>query len=636
MSEVRETLRLFVPATLIKKYTLAVKVNPEKYKEIERALVGARIPITVQKLVAIASFYSYISLITGSILGFILFYSIPPSVILYMLSKTPFYIQFYPYLYLFTTYKLHAAVLGFIIGFVVFRLTKYLILSYPFFVFNRRRGEIEMYLPHAVNMMYGMAVGGSSVYEMIKTIAGAKHVFGELSKEFGIIVEQVELFRKDVLDAMRFVRDTTPSEKLSSFLDDLIFVVKGGGSISEFLKGKSGKYIEEQEVSFEAFTEFMGLMAEVFISVFVLLPLFLLVIFVVMKLLGKEILVMYRNIVILVLPIATVMFLWLIKSFMPAPKVKLEEYEERYGIVKANIFEGFKRSFEIDRIKRFKKRMIKFLLHPFRTDLYAIQLRVISFHFSILALVVLVVAHKYLSLNLAVILSISAFVIPFIIILELKERAIRKAEERIPDVFSELAMLNEAGLSIFEALNVLSTTEMGILTKEIRILRREIEWGVLLPRAFVRFGLRIKSDILSKAIPAIVKALEATSTVKDAFSAVASYTESEIRFRKRLRSSMLLYVIIIYMSIFVFLFVSYTMIKNFLSAFAGLSVTTIGGFGAGIDVNVVKEIFFETTVIIAVLSGLIAGVIGEGKISAGIKHSYIFLIISYFVYFYMI
>ena len=633
MEEVRESLRIFVPLSFIRKFTIAVKSNPEKYKEIERALIGARIPMTVQRLLAIGSFYSYISLIVGLIIGLLLFYFvIPVQAITSLLSKIPIFPIVYPLI----KYKLYALISGLFIGLVMSKLTKYLIISYPFFVYNRRKSEIEMYLPHAVNMMYGMAVGGIPIYDIVKSIAEARHILGELSREFSIIVEHVELFKKDVLDAMRFVRDTTPSEKLSSFLDNLIFLIRGGGRISEFLRDKSEKYIEEQETTFEAFTEFMGLMAEVYISVFVLLPLFLLITFVVMKLIGQEMLTLYRNSIAIVLPVASVMFIWLIRSVIPMPKVKLEEIEERYEILRANVSETLKNTFSIDRMKRLKKKIVKFLLHPFKTDLYAIQLRIIVFHLSIVALIVFLTCYRFLSLNLTAIISISCFLIPVIAIIELKERTIRKAEERIPEMFSELAMLNEAGLSIFEALKVLSATEMGILTKEIRILRREVEWGVLLPRAFVRFGLRLKSDILSKAIPAIIKALETSPTIKDAFAAVASYTDSEIRFRKRLRSSMFLYVVIIYITIFVFLFVSYTIIKNFLAAFSGLNVTSVGGFVVMVDVSFIKEIFFETTIIVALLSGIIAGVIGEGKITAGIKHSYIFLIASYIMYTYFI
>jgi flagellar protein FlaJ len=629
----REKFRLLVPKAFLRRWTYKVIANRHKYVEIEKALLSSRLPLTPQELLAMAHFYSIISAIVGFIIGLMIVILVPPALILYIAEKTPFYdlvllnysliSMFYPFI----------AVL---IGFIAYKMTQYIILSYPFFVSNRRKGEIELYLPHAINMMYGMAVGGTPMYDIVKTIAESKHIFGELSKEFIIIAEMVDVFKRDLYEGMRFVRDTTPSPKLAGFLDNLIFILEGGGKLSDFLRRKSEELAEEREMTFQSFIEFIGLMAEVYISAFIVLPLFLLIVFIVMRMMGLGFFEMYRIGLMILLPVSTGFFIWLLRSMMPMPKVSLEEYEKRFELIKANVVEGVRHSFVIDKGKILKNKLKRFLLHPFRSGIYEIELKIITFHISLIAILVFLLSYRFLKLEHTLFLTLSAFLVPLFVIVELKERILRKMEERIPDVFTELAMLNEAGLTVLEGLKILSGTEMGVLTREIVITRRELEWGVLIPRAFIRLGLRVKSDVLSKVIPVVVKALETAPTVKDAFHVVAKYAEDEVEFKKRIRSSMFLYIVIIYMCIGIFLLTSYMIITNFLKPFAGLPTTGAGGISVALDIENVKMTFFEIAVLVGALSGLVAGQIGEGNYLLGIKHTYVFVTMTYVLFFFFI
>lgn len=621
-----EVIRIYYPKVFVRKWTRKVFKSREKFKEVEKALISARIPLTTQELFAIADFYSILSFFIGISIGFLIALMVPPEFMIYIARYTPFYT-----FVIMNFHKLKYIYFIFIIvlfGFTAYKTTKYAILSYPFFVSKRRRSEIELYLPHAINMMYGMAVGGLSINEIVKTIAESKHIFGELSREFIVIMEMIEVFKKNIYEGMRFVRDTTPSPQLSSFLDNMIFILEGGGRLSDFLRRKSEELVEERERVFEMFIDFLGMMAEVYISIFMVLPLFLLIVLAVMRLVGTQFLEIYKIAIIFALPLATVMFVYLIRSSLPLPKVKLEEFERRFELIKANVIDEFRKSYSIDNFKRLKKKILKILLHPFIEDIYRIELRIFIIHISMASLIVFLIAHNFLKIEHTILLTLSTFAIPLIFISEMKERLLRKFEERIPDMFSELAMLNEAGLTILDGLKVLSQTEMGLLTREIVRMKREIEWGILIPRAFIRFGLRVKSEILSKIVPAVVKALETAPTIKDAFHIVARYADSEVSFKKRMRSGTFLYIIIIYMCIAIFLVTAYMIITNFFQPFANVS----GRFGeVAISMNVeeLKNTFFQISLIVSILSGIVAGQIGEGNPLLGLKHSYIFAILTY-------
>ena len=655
--KVLESLRIYVPLSIIRNFTLKVKLKPEKYKKLDERIKGARLPTTLQRYLAITSFYSNLSFLFGFVITLLYLYlfKIDLAGALYkagnkvigtlasFMGQNLLLTKLSSYLYLLTIekYKIYLLIAAALLVALILRTVfKYFILSYPSLIIKNRVYEIDLYLPHAVNMMYGMATGGSPAYEIIKKVAEARGLFGELSKEFAIIVEMVEIFKKDMLSAIRYVRDTTPSKKLASFLDNFIFILRGGGKLSEFLKNKSQEYLEEQEISFENYVGVMGMLSEIYLALFVMLPLFMLIVLVVLGMTGQDVLSLYRNILLFMLPPLAGLFIFLIKSVVSFPTVKLEKFEERFKGPKVRTSEAITQSYRIDKFKNWMKKTKRFLLHPFRVPVYNIQLRVLAFHLAVVSTASFLILVRFLRFETTLVIAVSVFLVPLILVNELRERSIRKIESNIPSVFAELAMLNEAGLTVQEGLRVLATTtEMGILTREVNVLEREIRWGILIPSAFIRLGLRIKSELLARIIPVIVRTFETAATVKDAFYTVAKYAESEIRFKDRLRKSMLVYVLIVYICIGVFLFTTYVVVNNFFSISAhmkALATQAIGTLKLYIDIKFIKEIFLQVTLIVSIVSGIIAGVIESGKISAGLKHSYAFLILTYLLFFHLL
>jgi len=612
---------------LIRRYNEIIRKKPEKFEKIHKTLIQARLPITTQRFLALSLIYAIFAGIVGSILGYLIFtYVIPFSQVYYVVFYNYLYVEFAPHI-LTLAYIIYPLIGALIFGVIAFKLTHYLLLSYPFFLVNKRRNEIDLYLPHAVNMMYGMAIGGVHIYDIFKSIAESEHIFGELSKEFRIIVNLIELGHNPI-DSMRYVRDTTPSDKLAGFLDDLIYILSGGGRLAEFLKSKSESHLEEQEASFKSYVEFLGVIAEVYLAIFILLPLFLLIILVVIQLIGENILTMYKIGLILTLPIATVMFIHLIKSSLPIPTVRVEEIRILHKPI-AFISPIEAKTFKIDKFKRLIKTTKKILLYPFEEKIYALEFRALSIHFTLVGIIVFIIFYKFLTIEEALIVTVSFIMIPLIVLIEFRERIIRKIEEKIPVVFRELSLLNEAGLNIIEALKVISSLELGVIGRELSMIKREIEWGTAIPQAFTIL-MRIKSDIIAKVIPVVIKALEVSPTFKDAFMTVARYANSEVNLKRTIRSGMFVYIVIIYMAIFIFLIVVYIVVTSILTTFNVSNSSVIGSIM--INLENVKETFFHVSLMVGLLSGIVAGVIGEGKVIAGLKHSYVFLIATYIMF----
>jgi flagellar protein FlaJ len=108
---------------------------------------------------------------------------------------------------------------------------------------------------------------------------------------------------------------------------------------------------------------------------------------------------------------------------------------------------------------------------------------------------------------------------------------------------------------------------------------------------------------------------------------------------------MLTYLIVIYISFFVFLGIVAALSVSFIPAveqatanatvgMGGTADVTTGAFAGlrDVDTTAYSVLFYHLSVIQGVCSGLIAGQLGEGEIADGIKHAAVLLFITYAVF----
>jgi flagellar protein FlaJ len=587
--------------------------NPSRYSELDRIIEKARLRITTPELLSNALFYSLIAMIIGVLFG------IAISVIL----RNSYGIE---YVYIGGEVEFWKVQIAISLTFAIlfFGITRYLLLSYPYYVASSRRSKIDSALPHAVNVLLGMAKGNVPVISAIRFIAENKHLFSELSTEFERIVVLVEM-GEDLESAMRFVAETTPSERLRVFLENFIDVYKGGGNILDYLKSKSQQFYSEKERLYTLYSESMQIMAEIYLALFIVAPLFFLIVLVVFNMMGSTALSTYRLFLYLVLPFGSIMVLWLAYS--------LTVRESRgYGKVHIEAEEILARTSQKPAGFRFKKtrRAINalkgFLLYPVVEMPYMVSLRHTLFYLLLPSVVFFLVFYGRMEIDYLVFTALLAFGLPAVFFIEYRERLIKRAERELPEFLKQLASLNEAGLNVVEALKNISDTEAGVLSKEIRAVKRRIEWGELITSAFVKLEGRIRSSVFQKAISMLVKAIEASPSIREALLVASNYSELEIEMRNRIRALMSTYIIIIYLAFAVFLYTSFVLISNMLSVFASTEQTQIT---ATINLEDLENVFMETSILVAIFSGLAAGVMGEGRIEAGLKHIFLLGAVSY-------
>ena len=91
-----------------------------------------------------------------------------------------------------------------------------------------------------------------TLYSLFKSVFEAEDLYGEVSRECGMIVRDVEIFGEDLLTAMRNLQNITPSENFADLLNDLALVFRTGGNLKEFFDSRSDSYRELARQELEA------------------------------------------------------------------------------------------------------------------------------------------------------------------------------------------------------------------------------------------------------------------------------------------------------------------------------------------------------------------------------------------------
>ncbi|MCT8336905.1 type II secretion system F family protein [Methanoculleus sp. Afa-1] len=225
-------------------------------------------------------------------------------------------------------------------------------------------------------------------------------------------------------------------------------------------------------------------------------------------------------------------------------------------------------------------------------------------------------------------------------LLDFKESwRISSVEASLPNFFRDVAGMNDSGMTLPHAIHIVSEGEYGALTPHIRKLDTEMSWGVPFVEAIKRFGETVKTPLAERSVDLIAHASSAGGDVSEVLRAAAHDAYEFFNLQSERKSGMMIYMIIVVMSFFVFLFVIGVLSGTFLTtmAEAGEAVAASGSssaqsFMGNVDLFLYNRIFSHSALIQGFFSGLAAGIMGEGRVVAGLKYSAIMVLIAWIAF----
>ena len=197
--------------------------------------------------------------------------------------------------------------------------------------------------------------------------------------------------------------------------------------------------------------------------------------------------------------------------------------------------------------------------------------------------------------------------------------------------------MNGSGVLFSNSLKLIAESNMGILSKELKKLKEDLSWGTSTSRVLIKLDNNIRTATSSRVLHTLIKANESTSDLKSVLSITAEQVKSEEELKKERSSDMSVYVVTIYVAFFVFLFIVYVLAVYFFPQSVSFKSSSqeIGSAGIGNGFFNIKEytmLMFHSTLIQALVSGLVAGKMGQGSVYMGLKYSISMIMITYIIF----
>jgi len=190
-------------------------------------------------------------------------------------------------------------------------------IMYPGIEAGNRRRNIGASLPYAINYVTSMSTAGITPAEVFRLL-GDSPIYGESSVEARYIAREIDIFGRDLIDAMRLVSSSTPSKRMKEFLQGSMASISSGGNLTEYFRTKADQYALENRQTQKMFLETLALISESYVTAMVAGTLFLIILQSIMSVLSADNNPMFLYaIVYCMIPLGSIAFVVMISTMTP-------------------------------------------------------------------------------------------------------------------------------------------------------------------------------------------------------------------------------------------------------------------------------------------------------------------------------
>ena len=265
-------------------------------------------------------------------------------------------------------------------------------------------------------------------------------------------------------------------------------------------------------------------------------------------------------------------------------------------------------------------------------------------------------------------LGMLVLIVPYSLYKFVHLKKIRSYENEFPNFLRDVAEGQRAGLSLVQAMQSVSKSDYGPLSKEVRKMVNQLSWNVPMEKVLKNFGERVAdSKIVTRSLLIIDQANKSGGNIEDTMDSLAANIESIKEVQQEKSVLLNQQVVMMYAIFFIFLGITIALIKFLIPLLQTQAQT--GGFGVqGFNPNpctacvgsgdpacigcntfstitvafdlgnpadvssYYKSLFLAMILIQGFFSGLIAGQIGSDSVTVGIKHSMIMLLSGFIIF----
>jgi flagellar protein FlaJ len=271
------------------------------FRDVEPILKKAGINKDLREFVGEAFFYSIAISVIFAFMGFAV------GLALTMLMKNP------KIIFVGIVLALVGGLIGFVMGIMFFR-------AYPSLMISARGKKIDNSLYLATIYMATISTSGANPLSLFTLLAKYKE-FSEISKDAQDIVRYVKGLGLDLPTALHVKASQSPSREWRELLEGLRSILVEGGDMESYLYEKARQYIQEFKRKLVEYTNVMQVILELYITLIIVGVVFVMILTTIMGSImggGSKMMSQIQLLIVVVfLPAATLMFVFLLKAMNP-------------------------------------------------------------------------------------------------------------------------------------------------------------------------------------------------------------------------------------------------------------------------------------------------------------------------------
>jgi len=155
----------------------------------------------------------------------------------------------------------------------------------PSLLASNRRKRMDLELPYVASHMSILATAAIPPTRMFKLLEDSRTT-PEVASDANEITRDVEVLGQDIMTALELERERSPSRVFGDVLEGLVATVRSGGSMKNYLLDATHTIMDLRRLAAKQLIESLGVFAETYISLMIVFPLLIIVMFSVMALIG--------------------------------------------------------------------------------------------------------------------------------------------------------------------------------------------------------------------------------------------------------------------------------------------------------------------------------------------------------------
>lgn len=230
---------------------------------------------------------------------------------------------------------------------------------------------------------------------------------------------------------------------------------------------------------------------------------------------------------------------------------------------------------------------------------------------------------------------------PFVFSIINETRIASEKEEMFLEFSRNLVESVKTGTPINKSIINVKDKPYGVLGENIKKLANQISLGIPLEKALQTFSRDVKNRAISRALTLIGQAEKSGGEIGGILESVTEAISTVEKLKKERKAAISTLVVQGYIIFFVFIVIILVLqfqiipllvdIAPDLGEAAGIGIGGVGGGGAPITPQEISSSFLYLLLVQGFFSGLAIGKLSEGNIKAGVRHSFILMLLAFLI-----